>query len=55
MVKLNGRRRATLTGKKLKRPLTLGHLPKRAFTVAFEISLKNGKVVKGKQRFPVCR
>ena len=55
VVKLNGKRRATLTGAKLKRPLTLGHLPRRAFTVSFEITLKNGKVVKGKQRFPVCR
>jgi hypothetical protein len=55
VVKLNGKRRASLTGKKLTKPLTLGGLPKRAFTVSFEISLKNGKVVKGKQRFPACR
>jgi hypothetical protein len=55
VVKLNGKRKATLTGSKLKKPLTLGHLPKRAFTVSFEISLKNGKTVKGKQRFPACR
>ena len=47
--------KATLTGSKLKKPLTLGHLPKRALTVSFEISLKNGKTVKGKQRFPACR
>ena len=55
VVKLNGKRKATLTGKKLTKPLTLGHLPKRAFTVSFEITLRNGKVVKGKQRFPACR
>jgi hypothetical protein len=55
VVKLNGRRKATLTGSRLTKPLTLGHLPKRAFTVSFEISLSNGKVVKGKQRFPACR
>jgi hypothetical protein len=55
VVKLNGKRRATLTGRKLTKPLTLGHLPKRAFTVSFEISLKDGRTVKGKQRFPVCR
>ena len=55
VVKLNGKRRATLTGSKLKKPLTLRKLPKRGFVVSFEISLKNGKVVKGKQRFPACR
>jgi hypothetical protein len=55
VVKLNGKRKATLTGRKLTKPLTLGHLPKRAFTVSFEISLKNGRTVKGKQRFPACR
>ncbi len=55
VVKLDGKRRATLTGRKLAKPLTLAHLPKRAFTVSFDISLKNGKVVKGKQRFPACR
>jgi hypothetical protein len=55
VVKLDGKRRATLSGKKLAKPLTLGRLPKRAFTVSFEISLKSGKVVKGKQRFPACR
>ena len=55
VVKLNGKRKATLTGRKLTKPLTLGHLPKRAFTVSFEISLKNGTTVKGKQRFPACR
>jgi hypothetical protein len=55
VVKLNGKRRATLTGSRLTKPLTLRRLPKRAFTVSFEIALKNGKTVKGKQRFPACR
>jgi hypothetical protein len=55
VVKLNGKRRATLTGKKLTKPLTLGRLPKRAFTLSFEIALTNGRTVKGKQRFPACR
>jgi len=55
IVRLNGKRRATLTGRKLAKPLTLTRVPKRAFTLSFEILLENGTTVKGKQRVPACR
>ena len=54
-MRVTGKRRATLIGRKLTRPLTLTRVPKGAFTLAFEIALKNGTTVKGKQRFAACR
>jgi hypothetical protein len=55
VVRVNGKRRTTLTGRGLKRPLTLTRVPKGAFTLSFEIGLKNGRTVKGKQHFGACR
>ena len=40
---------------RLGRPVTLKRLPRRAFTLAVEVTLNDGRLVKGGKRFRACR
>lgn len=48
---LSGRK----TLKKSSKAFTLKKLPKKAFTLRFEITLEDGRVVKGSRKFRACK
>jgi hypothetical protein len=54
-VKVNKKTVATLTGKRLKRPLHLRRLPARAFTVTVSIKPSKGKTLTERRRYRPCR
>ena len=54
-VKVNGKRVATMSGKRLKRPLYLRKLPKGTFTVQVTIKLTKGKGLTEKRRYTACK
>ena len=54
-VKVNGKRKATIKGKQLKKPVYLRKLPTGTFTVEIAIKLKKGKGLTERRRYTACR